>query len=94
MTKKQLLEKLKILRISHKELSEFAAFCRKNNLNIGINATQDAKDLITFLKVSDIEKTIYYLQFLFVSNNEYKSGTLQNVQISYIESSGNKSILI
>lgn len=79
---------MKILRISHKELSEFAAFCRKNNLNIGINATQDAKDLITFLKVSDIEKTIYYLQFLFVSNKndieKYYKIASQFFNISYL----------
>jgi len=79
---------LKILRISHKELSEFATFCRKNNLNIGINATQDAKELMTILKVSDIEKTIYYLQFLFVNNKndieKYYKIASQFFNISYL----------
>ncbi len=79
---------MKILRISHKELSEFATFCRKNNLNIGINATQDAKELMTILKVSDIEKTIYYLQFLFVNNKndieKYYKIASQFFNISYL----------
>jgi len=61
---------LKSLIPSNKVLSEFANFCRQNNLNVGVNATKDAKNLLSKYKIVDIDKAIYYLQFLFISNKK------------------------
>ena len=61
---------MKNLILNNKAISEFATFCRQNNFNIGVNITKDAVQLLDKHKVEDIDKAIYYLQFLFINNKK------------------------
>ena len=54
--------------ISSKVLSEFATFCRDNDLDIGVNITKDSFQLLNEQEINNIHQAIYYLQFLFVNN--------------------------
>ena len=61
---------MKTLILSSEAISEFATFCRQNNFNIGVNVTKDAVHLLEKYKIDDIDKAIYYLQFLFINNKK------------------------
>ena len=42
--------------ISSKTLSEFATFCRDNELNVGVNITKDAMHLLGKKDINDLER--------------------------------------
>ena len=54
--------------ISSKTLSEFATFCRDNDLSIGVNITKDAIHLLDKGKINNLDQAIYFLQFLFIKD--------------------------
>ena len=54
--------------ISSKKLSEFATFCRDNDLSIGVNITKDAIHLLDKEKINNLDQAIYFLQFLFIKD--------------------------
>ena len=54
--------------ISSKTLSEFATFCRDNELNVGVNITKDAMHLLGKKDINDLDRAIYLLQFLFIKD--------------------------
>ena len=56
--------------ISSETLSEFATFCRDNELDIGVNITKDSVHLLEEQEINSLNQAIYYLQFLFVNSKQ------------------------
>ena len=56
--------------ISSETLSEFATFCRNNELDIGVNVTKDSIQLLEKQEINSMNQAIYYLQFLFVNSKQ------------------------
>ena len=79
--------------INSETLSEFATFCRNNDLDIGVNITKDSVHLLDQQEIHNLNQAIYYLQFLFVTNkkdiDKYKSLATQFFKKNFILQTSN-----